>query len=319
MDIKLVIIYLTLHRNCTFLATHVGVTSWNREILLSLVESTRAGRAGKFDSESYLIVRKVKSNKLVHLEWFRNYLTNRKQFVTYNNCKSDVGVIQCGVPQGLVLGPLLFIIFINDIAFSSNSMSFFYLFRWYQCYYVAPWSRSTYQFYWQWVIQFIALVQSKLSLNVSKTNYMIFKNRHSNRIYDNTHIFIDGTELTKVSHTKFLGVFIDESFTWEKHNSYVTNIVSKYSGILFRLKQLLQCTTLFSLYNTLVLPHLYYCNIIWADSNNCNLNSILVKQKRIVHTLYKFFLACTYTPFVLAAQYTHYLWYSQFNQGFVHV
>ena len=111
---------------------------------------------------------------------------------------------------------------------------------------------------------------------------MIFKNRHSNRIYDNTHIFIDGTELTKVSHTKFLGVFIDESFTWEKHNSYVTNIVSKYSGILFRLKQLLQCTTLFSLYNTLVLPHLYYCNIIWADSNNCNLNSILVKPKRIV-------------------------------------
>ena len=111
---------------------------------------------------------------------------------------------------------------------------------------------------------------------------MIFKNRHSNRVYDNTHIFIDGTELTKVSHTKFLGVFIDESFTWEKHNSYVTNIVSKYSGILFRLKQLLPCTTLFSLYNTLVLPHLYYCNIIWADSNNCNLNSILVKQKRIV-------------------------------------
>ena len=75
---------------------------------------------------------------------------------------------------------------------------------------------------------------------------------------------------------------IYESFTWEKHNSYVTNIVCKYSGILFRLKQLLPCTTLFSLYNTLVLPHLYYCNIIWADSNNCNLNSILVKQKRIV-------------------------------------
>ena len=54
------------------------------------------------------------------------------------------------------------------------------------------------------------------------------------RIYDNTHIFIDGTELAKVSHAKFLGVLIDESLTWEKHNSHVSNIVSKYSSILFR-------------------------------------------------------------------------------------
>jgi len=115
---------------------------------------------------------------------------------------------------------------------------------------------------------------NKLSLNINKTNYIIFKNRHSNRTYNNVHIFIDGVELTKVSYSKFLGVHIDESLTWHEHNSYVTNIVSKYSGILFRLKHILPLKTLFSLYNTLVLPHLYYCNIIWADKNNCYLNTI---------------------------------------------
>ena len=217
------------------------------------------------------------------LEWFRNCLTNRKQFVTCNNCKSDVGTTQCGVPQGSVLGPLLFIIFINDIAFSSNSMSFF-------IYADDTNVIMSHHDLDQLIISIdnelsnlsLWFKANKLSLNVSKSIYMFFKNRHSNRIYDNTHIFIDGTELTKVSHTKFLGVLIDESLTWEKHNSYVTNIVSKYSGILFCLKQLLPRSTLFSLYNTLVLPHLYYCNIIWVDSNNCNLNSILVKQKRIV-------------------------------------
>ena len=124
---------------------------------------------------------------------------------------------------------------------------------------------------------------NKLSLNIKKTNYVIFKNRQSNRVYDDDiDISIDGVQIDKVSCTKFLGIIIDESLTWNDHNTYVTNIVSKYSGILFRLKKFLPCKTLFALYQTLVLPHLHNCNIIWSDPNNCNLNSILVKQKRIV-------------------------------------
>lgn len=217
------------------------------------------------------------------LEWFRNYLTNRKQYVIYNNCKSDVGTVQCGVPQGSVLGPLLFIIFLNDIVYSSKSLSFFI----YADDTNAIMSNHDLDCLISSVNNELSNISiwfkvNKLSLNVNKTNYMIFKNRHSSRLYNNIHICIDGIELTKVSQTKFLGVIVDESLTWQNHNSYVTNIVSKYSGILFRLKHILPCSTLFSLYNTLVLPHLYYCNIIWADSNNCNLNTILVKQKRIV-------------------------------------
>ena len=50
------------------------------------------------------------------------------------------------------------------------------------------------------------------------------------------------------------------------------NIVSKYCGILYRLKRVLPSDTLFSLYNTLIFPHLSYCNLIWADSSNTNLH-----------------------------------------------
>ena len=60
----------------------------------------------------------------VVLEWFKNYLNNRKQYVFHNNCKSDLKDIVCGVPQGSILGPLLFILYVNDIIHTSNVLDF---------------------------------------------------------------------------------------------------------------------------------------------------------------------------------------------------
>ncbi len=227
-------------------------------------------------------------------EWFRNYLTNRYQFVSFNGSKSVRSNISCGVPQGSILGPLLFIIYLNDIVSSSSFFSFFMyaddtnLLASHKNFHdLIKTANAELDRISTW------LKANKLSLNIDKTNYILFKNKHNTHVsYPEVSLIkIDGTFISNVTHTKFLGIILDDSLSWSQHNTHVTNIVSKYSGIMYRLKHVLPISTLYSLYTGLVLPHIQYCNIIWADGNNHNLNSVHLKQKKIIRL-------CTHSHFL---------------------
>jgi len=207
-------------------------------------------------------------------------LYNRKQYVHYNGVDSDYKPITCGVPQGSILGPLLFILYINDIVNYSDILKFilfaddtnvFHSHKQmselvksvnYELEKLSEWFRS-----------------NKLSLNVQKTNYIIFTNK---KIPEDDQLTLDGRKLERVVSTKFLGVVIDERLNWAEHVNYISIKISKSLGVLGRVKHILSSSSLLMLYHTMIFPYLNYCNIIWGCAKPTVINKLTVLQKRAV-------------------------------------
>ena len=140
------------------------------------------------------------------LDWFTNYLSNRLQYVTYNGAKSKREIIKCGVPQGSILGPLLFLLYINDLSTVSNDC-FSVLFADDTNMFVTGKNTADMCVKLNNDLQEICewLRCNKLSLNILKTHYMIFTSK--NKTAEDLDIKISNTAVERVYDTKFLGVY----------------------------------------------------------------------------------------------------------------
>ena len=217
------------------------------------------------------------------LEWFRSYLQNRKQFVTVQNKDSSTHDINCGVPQGSLLGPLLFIIYINDFHKSSPRLSFLHFaddssifFSHRNPNYLVDTLNNEFKLASDWI------KSNKLSLNLQKTNYMLFSNSLNNIPGD---IMFDNTLINKESQIKFLGVILDDKLSWKSHTINICKIISRNIGIINKLKWFLPQTVLLTLYSTLVLPYLNYGILAWGNSMATQLQKILLLQKKVMRII----------------------------------
>ena len=125
-------------------------------------------------------------------------------------------------------------------------------------------------------------------MNVIKTNFIIFRPWQKRINLDKFDIVLNGQKINRVTNSKFLGVIIDEHLSWDKHIEQIGSKISKNIGIISKLKNTLPERILLMLYNTLVLPYINYCPMIWAHENNCTkINSIYKLQKRAVRIICK--------------------------------
>ncbi len=207
-------------------------------------------------------------NGVAH-DLMKSYLTNRKQYVEIEGVKSDTLELTTGVPQGSILGPLLFLIYINDIALASNVFKFVI--------YADDTNLNTNL---EIIAQSSSVLETNnilntelahvsdwlkcnmLSLNVQKSKYMIF--HKPQKKVPLLHLIMNDTVIEQVPNFDFLGLMLNENLNWKNHIDKIANKISRSIGILNRQKYFLPLQSRLHIYSSLILSHINFGILSWG-------------------------------------------------------
>ena len=242
-----------------------------------------------FDTVNHqILLAKLKKYGIDDLEylWFQSYLENRRQFCKVNGARSNLQDIDCGVPQGSCLGPLLFLIYINDLPLALHKCN------------VTMYADDTSISYASKNIEELNTTLSKdldslnkwlqgnkLSLNVVKTQAMVIGSQPNlkkiaEKKVDTPSFSIGGSDIDLIKNVKYLGVQLDSNLDWDQHMKVLCGKVSRAIGFLKYAKKFVPKDTLIQMYRGIVEPHFRYCCSVWGSCGETKLQALQKLQNR---------------------------------------
>jgi hypothetical protein len=217
--------------------------------------------------------------------WIRSYLDKRTQFCTYDGKKSKTKYITCGIPQGSILGPLLFLVYVNDLH-SATKNSDIILFA--DDSNIFSGGKTITEIQNNLNAEMPKLIKwlqaNRLSLNVDKTHAMVFGTKNE-EIKKSLKVQINDATLEVINKTTFWGVMIDDQLNWKSHVLYTSKKIAKAIGIISMARRVFNRDTLKQFYYAFVYPYLIYGNIVWGKAGKTILWPIFRLQKILIRMM----------------------------------